>query len=244
LTLGLWKGPHWRYSLSLFARCWRCTRSPPSLSLVLTPPPSLAHIRTRYQVSYLAFFFVAPYAVMTKNTVHQFSPAYALPVSLCVSVMSFYKLRDYRRVWLHNPEVADIYEARSNFMARTNTMASEETASGPSTDTVGADAAYIPYSYKRIKRGLQQNAIEAASDKFREKHSYSKVGENSFKSEKVEHLKIIPYAHGGYFGCSPYMLGDSTWVGLLSRLQPDVFCEVSRRLGANVESLIHWGENR
>jgi hypothetical protein len=60
---------------------------------------------------------------------------------------------------------------------------------------------------------------------------------------RTKHITNIAYVHGGYFGTSPTMLTDASFVGLLSRLQPDVFVEVSSRLTSPPESLIHWGEN-
>lgn len=39
------------------------------------------------------------------------------------------------------------------------------------------------------------------------------------------------------------MLSDPSWINILRILQPDVFCEVARRIFAPSNYLIHWAEN-
>lgn len=61
-----------------------------------------------------------------------------------------------------------------------------------------------------------------------------------FLSELIHN---IPYAHGGYFGAAPFMLGDPVWIDILRSLMPDVYVEVARRVFSPVPKLIHWAEN-
>lgn len=58
-----------------------------------------------------------------------------------------------------------------------------------------------------------------------------------------ENIGKIPYAHGGYFGASPFMLADPIWVDILRTLMPNVYVEVAKRVFAPAPKLIHWGEN-
>lgn len=52
------------------------------------------------------------------------------------------------------------------------------------------------------------------------------------------------YAHGGLFGAAPMMLGNPQWVGILRRLMPDVYIELSNRIeSASPGEMIHWTEN-
>ncbi|KAL3812203.1 hypothetical protein ACHAXA_009677 [Cyclostephanos tholiformis] len=57
-------------------------------------------------------------------------------------------------------------------------------------------------------------------------------------------IKRVPYVHGGFFGAAPFMLTNPHWIGILRRLMPDVYVEISRRAAyAPAPKLIHWAEN-
>lgn len=59
-----------------------------------------------------------------------------------------------------------------------------------------------------------------------------------------EAIRIMPYAHGGFFGAAPFLLSNPHWISLLRHLMPDVYVEISRRVAINPPSrLIHWAEN-
>lgn len=59
----------------------------------------------------------------------------------------------------------------------------------------------------------------------------------------ISEIEILPYAHGGFFGAAPFMLGDPFWVNVLCQLMPDVYVEVAKRIFAPTPKLIHWAEN-
>jgi hypothetical protein len=59
----------------------------------------------------------------------------------------------------------------------------------------------------------------------------------------ISEIEILPYAHGGFFGAAPFMLGDPFWVNILRELMPDVYVEVAKRIFAPTPKLIHWAEN-
>jgi len=72
----------------------------------------------------------------------------------------------------------------------------------------------------------------------------------------IPRIHNVPYAHGGFFGAAPFFLADKRWVKILRELLPDVYVEISRRLGggyyvgqylgrssADASKLIHWAEN-
>jgi len=83
----------------------------------------------------------------------------------------------------------------------------------------------------------------------------------------IPRIHNIPYAHGGFFGAAPFFLADRFWVGILRELLPDVYVEISRRVGcgngfyfssrclrigncrdsnfyrSDASKLIHWAEN-
>jgi hypothetical protein len=47
----------------------------------------------------------------------------------------------------------------------------------------------------------------------------------------------------GFFGAAPFMLTNPHWIGILRRLMPDVYVEISRRAAyAPAPKLIHWAE--
>jgi hypothetical protein len=173
-------------------------------------------VSVAYQVIFCLSTYAVPYAIATR--VYSVSMFKAFFLALVIATAAVYRFRDYRRIWLHPPDSEDMQQARLHFHKHRQKK--------------------IGYSYKHIKRTLQRRALERASQAFRETEP-----EDMHQRVRVSELGTIPYAHGGYFGCSPFMLCDVAWVGVLCRLQPDVFVEVSRRLGASVESLIHWGEN-
>lgn len=57
-------------------------------------------------------------------------------------------------------------------------------------------------------------------------------------------IKMVPYAHGAFFGAAPFMLANPHWIDVLRLLMPDVYIEISRRvLHAPAPKLIHWAEN-
>lgn len=57
-------------------------------------------------------------------------------------------------------------------------------------------------------------------------------------------IKIMPYAHGGFFGAAPFLLTNPHWISILRHLMPDVYVEISRRVTYSPASkLIHWAEN-
>jgi hypothetical protein len=59
-----------------------------------------------------------------------------------------------------------------------------------------------------------------------------------------EPIRVMPYAHGGFFGAAPFLLSNPHWISLLRHLMPDVYVEISRRVAVNPPSrLIHWAEN-
>lgn len=59
-----------------------------------------------------------------------------------------------------------------------------------------------------------------------------------------ESIRVMPYAHGGFFGAAPFLLSNPHWISLLRHLMPDVYVEISRRVAVNPPSrLIHWAEN-
>lgn len=59
-----------------------------------------------------------------------------------------------------------------------------------------------------------------------------------------EAIRVVPYAHGGFFGAAPFLLSNPHWISLLRHLMPDVYVEISRRVAINPPSrLIHWAEN-
>ncbi len=59
-----------------------------------------------------------------------------------------------------------------------------------------------------------------------------------------EPIRVLPYAHGGFFGAAPFLLSNPHWISLLRHLMPDVYVEISRRVAINPPSrLIHWAEN-
>eukprot|EP00536_Pseudo-nitzschia_multiseries_P018427 jgi/Psemu1/264876/estExt_Genewise1Plus.C_25140001 len=72
----------------------------------------------------------------------------------------------------------------------------------------------------------------------------------------IPRIHNVPYAHGGFFGAAPFFLADRRWVRILRELLPDVYVEISRRIGggyyvgqylgtssADASKLIHWAEN-
>ena len=70
--------------------------------------------------------------------------------------------------------------------------------------------------------------------------------------ESVQHDQIVfnsgliqrvPYLHGGGFGAAPFMLANPHWISVLRHLMPDVYVEISRRVQAPPQNLIHWAEN-
>lgn len=57
-------------------------------------------------------------------------------------------------------------------------------------------------------------------------------------------IRIMPYAHGSFFGAAPFMLANPHWIDVLRLLMPDVYIEISRRVvHAPAPKLIHWAEN-
>lgn len=68
----------------------------------------------------------------------------------------------------------------------------------------------------------------------------------SIKHDQItfsEPICRVPYAHGSYFGAAPFLLANPHWISVLRRLMPDVYVEISRRVGAESQKLIHWAEN-
>lgn len=86
----------------------------------------------------------------------------------------------------------------------------------------------------------------------------------------IPRIHNVPYAHGGFFGAAPFFLADKRWVKILRELLPDVYVEISRRVGggysynygrsstssddmnngvnmndhrSDASKLIHWAEN-
>lgn len=77
----------------------------------------------------------------------------------------------------------------------------------------------------------------------------------------IPRINNVPYAHGGFFGAAPFFLADRRWVTILRELLPDVYVEISRRVGTShyysklmglgrqmdyttdASKLIHWAEN-
>lgn len=73
----------------------------------------------------------------------------------------------------------------------------------------------------------------------------------------IPRIHNVPYAHGGFFGAAPFFLADKRWVKILRELLPDVYVEISRRVGGgyymgrflghsteqDASKLIHWAEN-
>ena len=75
----------------------------------------------------------------------------------------------------------------------------------------------------------------------------------------IPRINNVPYAHGGFFGAAPFFLADKRWVRILRELLPDVYVEISKRIGggyyygyiskyssyyqADASKLIHWAEN-
>ena len=79
----------------------------------------------------------------------------------------------------------------------------------------------------------------------------------------IPRIDNVPYAHGGFFGTAPFFLADRRWVQILRDLLPDVYVEISRRVGTthyysqllkvgknasldykqDASKLIHWAEN-
>lgn len=59
----------------------------------------------------------------------------------------------------------------------------------------------------------------------------------------IPEIDVLPYAHGGFFGAAPFLLGDPIWVNILRELMPDVYVEIAQRIFAPTPKLIHWAEN-
>jgi hypothetical protein len=57
-------------------------------------------------------------------------------------------------------------------------------------------------------------------------------------------IERMPYSHGGFFAAAPFLLANPHWISVLRHLMPDVYVEISRRVGkAPMQKLIHWAEN-
>ncbi|GMH80319.1 hypothetical protein TL16_g08499 [Triparma laevis f. inornata] len=139
-------------------------------------------------------------------------------ITLAVAIITIIVVRDTRRIWVQRSSKDEVEEGRRTFREFRQTVLRRI---GESVQNIR-----ISRASKRYSRRKRRRAISTTEDLI-----------------EIPRPNIIPYSHGGYFGSAPFMLSDPSWINILRILQPDVFCEVARRIFAPSNYLIHWAEN-
>jgi len=186
--------------------------------------------------------------------------------SLIVAIVTFRAIRRRRKVWFRTSYGSKAYYAEA-------LQRRKEVHEVDKTTLLGRIRKNVKKRKNQLLASRVRRKLYKANTRFEKKASRTnlalmeqdyeakKMGEKDtyhlrniddhFFVESVAHDQIylpenigkIPYAHGGYFGASPFMLADPIWVDILRTLMPNVYVEVAKRVFAPAPKLIHWGEN-
>jgi hypothetical protein len=164
-----------------------------------------------------------------------------------------------------NARPQTFWEGKDNDYDSTSLAPTEECYdSSSSSSSENGDEGFCPSSPTNINT-TDINCSNSDSDSDNDCPNRSSIAHDAVSIPRIHN---VPYAHGGFFGAAPFFLADKRWVKILRELLPDVYVEISRRVGggysynygrssvgagagmngvndhrSDASKLIHWAEN-